>query len=45
MTMNTQAVTLFAKLMSPLAFLMAGTVKKCIQSDIDQLTEICEHAE
>ena len=44
MHLNTQAQTLFAKLMGPLAYLMAGTVKKAIQSDIDQLTEVCEQS-
>ena len=42
MSMNTRAVTLFAKLMSPLSFLMADKIKKCIQSDIDQMSKICE---
>ena len=42
MCMKTEAVTLFAKLMSPLGFLMTGMVKKAIQSDINQLAEICE---
>lgn len=42
MSLNTTAITLFAKLMSPVGHLMAGSVKKAIQSDIDQLAEFCE---
>ena len=43
MEMQTRADTLFAKLMSPLGFLMAGTMKKCIQSDITELKHHCEN--
>ena len=42
MSLNTKAESLFAKLMSPLSALMMGSVKKAIESDIDQMTEICE---
>jgi len=40
--LNTRSVTLFAKLMSPLGFLMASSMKKCFSSDIDQLKQYCE---
>jgi carbon monoxide dehydrogenase subunit G len=39
---NTVAHSLFAKLMSPVGFLMAGPMKKMLKSDIRQLKEICE---
>ena len=42
--LNTRNVSLFAKLMSPLGFLMAGSMKKIFASDIDQLKQYCEQA-
>lgn len=42
--LTTRNISWFAKLMSPLGFLMAGTMKKCIESDIDQLKQYCEQA-
>ena len=42
MVTKTQAVSLFAKLMKPVSFLMAGTMKKCFESDIAQLKKYCE---
>ena len=42
--LNTRNVSLFAKLMSPLGFLMAGSMKKMFESDIDQLKSYCEQA-
>ena len=45
MEMNTRNVTLLAKLMSPLGFLMAGTMKKMIETDMDQLKSYCEQVE
>jgi carbon monoxide dehydrogenase subunit G len=42
MEMTTTANTLFAKLMSPLGFLMSGTMKKCMIDDINQLKQHCE---
>ena len=44
MELNTRSVSLLAKLMSPLGFLMAGSMKKMFASDIDQLKQYCEHA-
>lgn len=40
--LSTRNVSWFAKLMSPLGFLMAGSMKKCFESDIDQLKQLCE---
>ena len=40
--LNTRSVSLFAKLMSPFGFLMAGSMKKMFMSDIDQLNRYCE---
>jgi carbon monoxide dehydrogenase subunit G len=42
--LNTRAESMFAKLIYPLGKLMAGTMKKCLLSDIDQLKEHCERA-
>ena len=42
MEMNIQSVTMFAKLMSPLSFLMRGTMKKCLMADVDDLKRLCE---
>lgn len=41
-TMTTKAVSLFAKLMSPLSFLMAGTMKKCMQDDLEGIKAYLE---
>ena len=35
-------VTFFARLMSPLCFLMGGGIKKCLEQDIDDLQRIAE---
>ena len=35
--METRALTLFAKILSPLSRLMAGTVKKCVDQDLEDL--------
>lgn len=43
MEMRTRVTSLFAKLMWPLEFLMAGSMKKMILSDIHQLKQHCEH--
>ncbi|MEM7457627.1 MAG: SRPBCC family protein [Planctomycetota bacterium] len=40
--MKTRSLTLFAKLMAPLGFLMAGTMKKCVTDDIDEIKQLCE---
>lgn len=40
--LGTYAVSLFARLLQPLGRLMAGSMKKCLQSDIEQLKEYCE---
>ena len=42
METRTQAVSLFAKLMSPLGFLMAGTMKKCLQKDLQGVKSAAE---
>ena len=42
--LKTRSVSWFAKLMSPLGFLMAGSMKKMFESDIDQLKSYCEQA-
>ncbi len=39
---ETRAVSLFARLMQPLGRIMAGSMKKCLLSDIEQLKEHCE---
>lgn len=44
MEMTSHPVSLFAKLMSPLGFLMAGTMKKCMLDDMQQLKKYCENA-
>jgi hypothetical protein len=36
-TMTTRAVSLYAKLFSPLAFLMVRMMKKCLIADLDQM--------
>ncbi|MEL7498555.1 MAG: SRPBCC family protein [Planctomycetota bacterium] len=40
--LHTTALTLFAKLMSPISRMMAGTMKKMIMADVDQLKTRCE---
>ena len=42
MEISSRPITLFAKLMSPLGFLMAGTMKKCLLDDMKQLKSHCE---
>ncbi len=43
MDMNCKPVSLFAKIMSPLTSLMMGpTMKKCIQSDLNDLAAVAE---
>jgi hypothetical protein len=37
MTLNVRAVSLFAKLFSPLARLMMGTMRKCVEQDMADL--------
>lgn len=41
---ETRAQSVLAKLMAPLGWLMMGTVKKCIQQDIDDLKKVAETA-
>ncbi|HVJ81599.1 MAG TPA: SRPBCC family protein, partial [Planctomycetia bacterium] len=41
-TMNVITKSFFAKLMSPLAKLMAGPMKKCVEADLDSLAKRCE---
>ena len=40
--LNTKPLTLFAKLMSPLGYLMAGSMKKMFVADIEDLKQHCE---
>ena len=42
MEMNTKPLTFFAKLMSPLGKLMAGTMKKCVMDDLSDLAKVAE---
>jgi carbon monoxide dehydrogenase subunit G len=42
MTMDVQPVTFMAKLMSPLGKLMAGSMKKCIAKDLDDIKDRLE---
>ena len=42
MELQTKAITLFAKLMTPVGFLMKGTMKKMIMADIEQVKSVCE---
>ena len=42
--LSTQCVSLFAKLMSPLEFLMSSSMKKCFTADVDQLKKYCEQS-
>jgi hypothetical protein len=39
---NNQALTLGAKLMSPLAWLMQGTIKKCVEQDLADIKSAAE---
>jgi len=39
---QTKSVTFFARLMSPLSFLMSGSMKKCVQKDLDDLRAFVE---
>ena len=41
-TFTTRPLTLVAKLMSPLAILMIGPMKKCIEADLDDLQAVAE---
>jgi carbon monoxide dehydrogenase subunit G len=41
-TMTTKPISFFAKLMSPLGFLMAGTMKKCLQDDLEDIKAYVE---
>jgi carbon monoxide dehydrogenase subunit G len=41
-TMTTKPLSLFAKLMSPLSFLMVGTMKKCLQDDLEDIKSYLE---
>lgn len=40
--LSTRPLTLFARVMSPLGVLFAGTMKKCFESDLDDLKRVCE---
>ena len=42
LTVTTRPVTLAAKLMSPLALLMSGPMKKCMEADLDDLRAVAE---
>lgn len=42
MELNTRAVSLFAKLMWPLGFLMMPTMKKMMLADIEEVKQHCE---
>lgn len=42
MRLEARPLTLFAKLMSPLGFLMAGMMKKCLEQDLDDVKRIAE---
>jgi hypothetical protein len=39
---HARAVTFFAKLMTPLSWLMKGMIKKCIEQDMDDLKQAAE---
>ena len=45
MHMSWQALTFFAKLMSPLGRLMAGTMRKCLTQDMDDLAKVIENSD
>ena len=40
--MRTRPITFMAKLMSPLSFLFAGAMKKCVRGDMNDLQALCE---
>lgn len=42
--MTSRPLTLFAKLMSPLGALMAGSMRKAIEKDLDEFAAECERA-
>ena len=42
MEMNTKPITFFAKLMMPLGALMMGSMKKCLERDLDDLKTVAE---
>jgi hypothetical protein len=42
MTFDAKPVSFFAKLMSPLAFLMMGGMKKCMDQDLEDLKKAAE---
>lgn len=42
MEMDATPVTLLAKLMSPLAALMSGTMRKCVEGDMAELASLAE---
>ncbi len=42
MSMDAKPVTFFAKVMSPLGKLMAGSMKKCIEQDLDDVEQAIE---
>jgi hypothetical protein len=42
MTFNAKPITVMAKLMSPLGKLMAGTMKKCVEKDLEDLKRCVE---
>jgi hypothetical protein len=43
-SMESRAVSFFAKLMKPLVYLMSGPMKKCLQADLDALKSAAEKA-
>lgn len=45
MDMETRPLTLFAKLMWPLGWLMMGSMKKMMQADMEQVKAACENAQ
>jgi hypothetical protein len=40
--MQTRAVSLLAKLMTPLAYLMVGTIRNCVRRDMEQIRQSLE---
>ena len=42
LTLDTRAISLFAKLMSPLSFLMVGSMKKMVEADLDDIKKVAE---
>ncbi len=45
MELTTKPVSMFAKLMSPLAAFMMGPMKKAMSADIDAIQKVCERGE